>query len=156
MHVQYLKKILFLFIMTSFKFLFQNSSLTWYTSDPDFTKCFEKTVLVIFPIAFFWIFLPLEYYWLNKSLNRNIPWTWKNVSKFLIVTAILVICVCDFFANVSDDMPIVKVDIYMPLVKLLTYVSNILILRLSNVNIFLNCFHQYHTILRNMFQTIFK
>ncbi|XP_066253825.1 multidrug resistance-associated protein 1-like isoform X2 [Euwallacea similis] len=100
---------------------FWNSSLTWYTDNPDFTICFEKTVFVLVPVVYFWLFLPLEYYWLRKSLNRDVPWTWKNVSKFLIISTICVLCACDFLFNLSEDVPVVKVDIFMPLIKFGTF-----------------------------------
>ena len=42
---------------------FWNSTLTWYTNDPDITECFRDTVLVGVPCAFLWaIGLPL-YAW---------------------------------------------------------------------------------------------
>lgn len=110
--------------------------MTWYTDDPDFTKCFEKTVLVLVPVIFFWGFLPLEFYWLKKSRNRDVPWNWKNIIKFLIISAVSVLSVADLLSNLSEDVALVKVDIFMPLLKVATFVSIEPFLKMLYINYF--------------------
>ena len=43
-------------------------NLTWNTTDPDFTPCFHKTVLVYIPCGFLWIFS----YFGNIALFSNV------------------------------------------------------------------------------------
>lgn len=63
--------------------LLQNVSVTWNTNNPDLTPCFEKTVLAWIPCLFLWIFSPLEVFYMLSSKQRNIPWSWLNISKFV-------------------------------------------------------------------------
>lgn len=107
---------------SSLKFTFQNSSLTWKTDDPSFTRCFEQTVLVWIPCLFIWIFSPLEYYYQEVSFNRYIPWNWKNFSKVLINALIFAVCFSDFISSAGADV-FERVDIFMPLLKVVTFVS---------------------------------
>ncbi|KAJ6635067.1 Multidrug resistance-associated protein 1, partial [Pseudolycoriella hygida] len=63
-----------------------NDSITWVDSDtiPDLTECFKQTILVWVPCAFFLFFFPFELYFRFNSRNATIPWSFLNVSKFVI------------------------------------------------------------------------
>ena len=67
-------------------------SLTWYTEQPDFTKCFHATVLVYVPCGCLWLFLPV---WLilRDSSPLGVGHSsskWASVTKLrLLVAAIL-------------------------------------------------------------------
>jgi hypothetical protein len=50
---------------------------------PDFTICFERTVLVWAPCAFLWLFSFLEVFYILNSKARDVPFTWLNISKFV-------------------------------------------------------------------------
>ncbi|XP_050313202.1 multidrug resistance-associated protein 1-like [Anthonomus grandis grandis] len=99
---------------------FWNSTLTWHTLDPEFTPCFEKTVLVWIPCLFLWVFSPLEMHYQKASPNKYIPWNWKNSLKLLINALICALCLSDFITNSGNDV-LVKVDIYQPLCRLVTF-----------------------------------
>ncbi|XKL66874.1 hypothetical protein PGB90_010294 [Kerria lacca] len=60
---------------------FWDLNTTWNTEYPDFTICFEKTILVWIPCAFLWICLPLEIYYLRHSKAFNIPFNLYNITK---------------------------------------------------------------------------
>jgi hypothetical protein len=66
---------------------FQRPNVTWgengTSSVPDFTICFERTVLVWAPCAFLWIFSCFEVFYILNSRARDIPFTWLNISKFV-------------------------------------------------------------------------
>lgn len=64
-------------------FVEQDINITWNSDDPDFTPCFEKTVLVLIPCAFLWIFLPLEIYYLRRTKAYNIPFNLYNIVKLV-------------------------------------------------------------------------
>jgi len=83
------------FIIFRFSFFFpplQDWNLSWNTTDPDVTLCFEKTVLIWMPCLFIWLFAPLEVYYLVKSKYRDIPWNWLNLAKM----------VCHVFFSIND------------------------------------------------------
>ncbi|XP_060530036.1 multidrug resistance-associated protein 1-like isoform X5 [Cylas formicarius] len=99
---------------------FWNSTLTWDTDDPDFTKCFEKTVLVWIPCVFLWLFSSLEVYYIASSKKKDIPWNFLNCFKLLVTGGVCVLMLSDFVTNVkmtsTRDVP--PVDIYSPIIKL--------------------------------------
>ncbi|XP_066155170.1 multidrug resistance-associated protein 1-like [Euwallacea fornicatus] len=99
---------------------FWNSTLTWNTDDPEFTPCFEKTVLVWIPCQFLWLFSPLQIYFQVSSPNKYIPWNWKNFLKLLINALICAVALSDFITSAGGDVN-TKVDIFIPLLKFITF-----------------------------------
>ncbi|XP_061394493.1 multidrug resistance-associated protein 1 isoform X16 [Musca vetustissima] len=100
---------------------------TWYTFDPDFTPCFEQTVLVWAPCAFFWAFCIFDFYYLKASLDKNIPWNKLNISKLLLTLALLVLTAVDFIMamvkkgdEATADL-IYPVEIWTPVIKFATF-----------------------------------
>ncbi|XP_020713183.1 multidrug resistance-associated protein 1 isoform X11 [Ceratitis capitata] len=106
---------------------FWDSNETWWTSDPDFTKCFEKTVLVWGPCAFLWVFCIFDFYYLKASLDKNIPWNKLNISKLVIMGALLILSATDFImalvknGDESTTALINAVDIWCPVIKFVTF-----------------------------------
>lgn len=116
----------------------QDTALTWNTTHPDLTKCFEKTVLVWAPCIFFWIFSSLEVFYIVNSKNKDIPWNFLNVSKLLINCLLIILSVTDFataikFINDGHES-VHNVDVYTPVVKILTFVS---------ITFYLQCFFNF-------------
>jgi ATP-binding cassette subfamily C (CFTR/MRP) protein 1 len=108
---------------------FWNSSLSWYTSDPDLTKCFERTVLVWVPCVFLWTFSSLEVYYILHSKKRDIPWNWVNVSKLLGTAVLFVLTVTDLVTSInSSESDTYNVDIYTPIIKLLSFALSAVLL----------------------------
>lgn len=105
----------------------QNANLTWYTNDPDFTVCFQKTVLVWTPCLWLWTFLWLEIIYIKHSMSRNIPWGLLNVSKLALTTALILLTAIDLCVAISQRNGIIlrPVDYCTPLIKLTTFVSEI-------------------------------
>lgn len=110
--------------------MLQNWTVTWDTDDPDFTGCFEKTVLVWIPCLFLWTFASLEVYYILSSKKRNIPWNFLNVSKIIVTTLLILLSFSDLVTNVayseSETFDVYNVDIYTPVIKLLSFVSILL------------------------------
>ncbi|XP_055837482.1 multidrug resistance-associated protein 1-like [Episyrphus balteatus] len=112
---------------------FWNLNITWNTEDPDFTPCFEQTILVWIPCVFLWIFMFLELYYLRASLDKNIPWNFKNISKLLLHIALLALCIADIVLALmkqnSDEDIIYPLDIWGPVIKFVTFtIASILVL----------------------------
>ncbi|XP_054721334.1 multidrug resistance-associated protein 1-like [Uloborus diversus] len=66
-----------------------NLNETWYTDIPDFTTCFQDTVLILVPSVIFSITGLINICRLSKFPARPLPWTWLNISKLLIVTLMI-------------------------------------------------------------------
>ncbi|XP_069171929.1 multidrug resistance-associated protein 1 isoform X6 [Procambarus clarkii] len=84
-------------------FLPRDLDVTWNTTDPDFTLCFEQTVLVWVPCGFLWLFAPLEIFYLRDSVDRLVPWTWLNISKLVVSVLLLSLQCISFFYAVQQD-----------------------------------------------------
>ncbi|XP_063235805.1 multidrug resistance-associated protein 1-like isoform X3 [Bacillus rossius redtenbacheri] len=116
---------------------FWDANLTWYTEDPDLTPCFQKTVLVWVPCAFLWLFSPLETYYILHSKTRNVPWNWLNVSKLASSGALVLLSLVELgFAakRNSEGLETYPVDIYSPLVMLVTLALSVVFVVLNRRN----------------------
>ncbi|XP_055920592.1 multidrug resistance-associated protein 1-like [Eupeodes corollae] len=114
---------------------FWNLTTLWNTNDPDFTPCFEQTVLVWIPCGFLWIFMFLELYYLRASLDKDIPWNFKNISKIVLHVALHVLCVWDFVKALilkgSEDNLIYPIDVWGPVIKFFTFAVAIMFVFLN-------------------------
>ncbi|KAF0310803.1 Multidrug resistance-associated protein 1 [Amphibalanus amphitrite] len=99
---------------------FWNTSLTWDADVPDFTPCFERTVLVWVPCGFLWLFSPVETLMVLRSNDRFIPWTVLNICKYLFASVLLILQLGGLIYAVtqhsSDPDSIRSVDIYTPVI----------------------------------------
>uniref|UniRef100_A0A1B6E9X5 ABC-type glutathione-S-conjugate transporter n=1 Tax=Clastoptera arizonana TaxID=38151 RepID=A0A1B6E9X5_9HEMI len=111
-----------------------DTNKTWNTSNPDFTLCFEKTVLVWVPCLFLWIFSPLEIYYILHSNTRNVPWSVLNILKLSIVLLLIFLNIIQYASasmmNSKGDLTY-AVDIWTPVVRIVTFLY-VLILILWN------------------------
>ncbi|KAG8248929.1 Canalicular multispecific organic anion transporter 1 [Homalodisca vitripennis] len=62
----------------------QDLGQSWDTPNPDFSLCFEKTVLVWGPCLLLWILSPIEIYLMMISKCRDIPWGFTNTAKLIL------------------------------------------------------------------------
>ncbi|VVD06181.1 unnamed protein product [Leptidea sinapis] len=102
-----------------------DSNLTWYTENPEFTPCFEKTVLIWIPCGFLWLTALLDAYYILNSKERNIPWNILNISKLVITILLIVFKFVDLGVAVhkssNEEEDVFSADYYAPLVKILTF-----------------------------------
>ncbi|XP_049538576.1 multidrug resistance-associated protein 1 isoform X1 [Anopheles darlingi] len=101
---------------------FWDLNLTWYTDDPDLTPCFQQTVLVWAPCAFLWVFSLLELYYLRRSPNKDIPWSFVNLSKLFLIGLLIVLTIVDLANAISTDGVSAPVFYYTPAIKIATFV----------------------------------
>ncbi|XP_048480556.1 multidrug resistance-associated protein 1 isoform X3 [Plutella xylostella] len=110
---------------------FWDSNLTWYTEDPTFTPCFEKTVLVWAPCLFLWLASVFEAYYILNSKEGVIPWNVLNITKLSLTSLLIVLTFVDLGVTVhktSEEQPVYDVDYYSPIVKILTFALSATIL----------------------------
>lgn len=121
---------------------FWNTSLTWYTDNPDLTQCFRDTVLPGVPCGLLWLSIPIWYHWTSnyhsklkvkksnpdKSAEVKDRLTFLFVAK-LVVQLLLVVNLCGELAlrmvNLSD---LKGSDVFFPCCTFLTIVLATIIL----------------------------
>ncbi|XP_065568544.1 multidrug resistance-associated protein 1-like isoform X2 [Artemia franciscana] len=109
-----------------------DANITWNTDNPDFTDCFQKTVLVWVPCIWLWLFSLLELYYIYSSKTRLIPWTALNIIKTVVNLLLITLCIIDFAWAVDSEsagrLPVFPADIYTPLIKCATLVLSLVLL----------------------------
>ncbi|KAF5296657.1 hypothetical protein FQR65_LT10197 [Abscondita terminalis] len=117
---------------------FWNTSLTWDTDDPDFTKCFEKTIFVWVPCIFLWLLSSLEVGYIIRSRNKNIPWNFLNIAKLVITIFLIILSIIDLSIAIkyskNEEYSVHGVDIYTPAIKMLTFALSALLLVYNRKN----------------------
>ncbi|CAM1304666.1 Uncharacterised protein g3835 [Pycnogonum litorale] len=84
---------------------FWDPKLTWYTSNPDFTECFQNTALVWIPAGYLLLFTPYHFYKIIKWPQSSISWNIHNVSQ-------LVLCLLLLMSSVADLCWVLLKDTY--------------------------------------------
>lgn len=91
------------------------------------------------PCAVLWTFSSLEVYYILHSKRRDIPWNWLNVAKLLGTSILFVLTVTDLVTAInsasSSESDVYKVDIYTPVVKLLSFVSILELFMISSLKL---------------------
>ncbi|XP_074237713.1 multidrug resistance-associated protein 1 isoform X2 [Saimiri boliviensis] len=72
-------------------------NLTWYTSNPDFTKCFQNTVLVWVPCFYLWACFPFYFLYLSRHDRGYIQMTPLNKTKTALGFLLWIVCWADLF-----------------------------------------------------------
>ncbi|XP_045104248.1 multidrug resistance-associated protein 1-like isoform X3 [Portunus trituberculatus] len=113
---------------------FLNSTLTWNTTNPDLTLCFERTVLVWVPCGYLWLLAPIEVANLRNSVDRLVPWSILNISKLVTTMALLVLqCVNLFYAvhqnSIGENVP--SVDYVTPVIIFLSLILEMVFMLLN-------------------------
>uniref|UniRef100_G3N5J3 Multidrug resistance-associated protein 1 n=1 Tax=Gasterosteus aculeatus aculeatus TaxID=481459 RepID=G3N5J3_GASAC len=70
---------------------------TWYTTKPDFTQCFQNTVLVWLPCLYLWICAPLYLLYLRSHDHGYIRMSHINRAKTAVGLLLWIICWADVF-----------------------------------------------------------
>lgn len=102
---------------------FWDANVTWYTYNPDFTPCFERTVLVWVPCFFLWVFTPMEIFYIKSSPDRLVPWSWLNICKLIGSTLLMTVQCVDFFHAVyrnANEGEVYGVDYAAPAIIFFT------------------------------------
>ncbi|XP_036923546.1 multidrug resistance-associated protein 1 [Sturnira hondurensis] len=72
-------------------------NVTWYTSNPDFTKCFQNTVLAWVPCFYLWICFPFYFLYLSHHDRGYIQMTHLNKAKTALGFLLWIVCWADLF-----------------------------------------------------------
>nr|XP_054298331.1 multidrug resistance-associated protein 1-like isoform X4 [Pongo pygmaeus] len=72
-------------------------NVTWYTSNPDFTKCFQSTVLMWVPCFYLWACFPFYFLCLSRHDRGYIQMTLLNKTKTALGFLLWIVCWADLF-----------------------------------------------------------
>uniref|UniRef100_A0A8C9HUR6 Multidrug resistance-associated protein 1 n=2 Tax=Piliocolobus tephrosceles TaxID=591936 RepID=A0A8C9HUR6_9PRIM len=72
-------------------------NVTWYTSNPDFTKCFQNMVLVWVPCFYLWACFPFYFLYLSRHDRGYIQMTLLNKTKTALGFLLWIVCWADLF-----------------------------------------------------------
>ncbi|XP_071043193.1 multidrug resistance-associated protein 1 isoform X2 [Parasteatoda tepidariorum] len=106
---------------------FWDPSLTWNTTVPLFTPCFLKVGLIWAPVAFFWLFIPLEIYFISSTKKKLIPWSVLNISKLVIIFLMMALTIGDMsyqMVQFSKTGHVAPFEYYTPFLLFLTLAAN--------------------------------
>ncbi|XP_043350056.1 multidrug resistance-associated protein 1 isoform X3 [Dermochelys coriacea] len=76
---------------------FWDWNLTWHTENPDFTKCFQNTILVWVPCIYLWVCFPIYFLYLRCHDRGYIQMSHFNKAKTALGLLLWIICWADLF-----------------------------------------------------------
>lgn len=115
---------------TDFNYSLKDWDVTWNTDSPDFTPCFERTVLCLLPCLFLWLFSLVDVYCSHTSDAKEIPWSPLNVGKLAATTILtcleigLIIISRVILPGTTPSYVLYPVDLYVPAIRATTLVSS--------------------------------
>merc|ERR1712155_201669 len=89
-------------------------SLTWWTSDPDFTPCFHQVVLSGAPLVLLILLLPIEIYFCYKSNSNSIPWSLRNILRVMGMISMVMLALIDIILTVTSTKKLFISSIISP------------------------------------------
>ena len=101
-----------------------NSNQTWNTETPQFTECFQSTVLVYTPAAVLLLSSSLDIFNCARSKVRTIPWSPLLISKVSITSVILVLSCLELSSVVISSFSSVA-EILDPSIKILCFILSL-------------------------------
>ncbi|XP_023385436.1 multidrug resistance-associated protein 1 [Pteropus vampyrus] len=72
-------------------------NVTWNTSNPDFTKCFQNTILVWAPCVYLWVCFPFYFLYLSHHDRGYIQMTHLNKAKTALGFLLWIVCWAELF-----------------------------------------------------------
>uniref|UniRef100_A0A8C4VBS7 Multidrug resistance-associated protein 1 n=2 Tax=Falco tinnunculus TaxID=100819 RepID=A0A8C4VBS7_FALTI len=72
-------------------------NLTWHTENPDFTQCFQNTVLVCIPCIYLWVCFPVYFLYLRCHDRGYIQMSNLNKAKTALGLILWIVCWADLF-----------------------------------------------------------
>uniref|UniRef100_A0A8C0BVV2 Multidrug resistance-associated protein 1 n=1 Tax=Buteo japonicus TaxID=224669 RepID=A0A8C0BVV2_9AVES len=72
-------------------------NLTWHTENPDFTQCFQNTVLVWIPCIYLWVCFPVYFLYLHCHDRGYIQMSNLNKAKTALGLILWIVCWADLF-----------------------------------------------------------
>ncbi|XP_075422206.1 multidrug resistance-associated protein 1-like isoform X3 [Ascaphus truei] len=74
-----------------------DANVSWHTQNPDFTKCFQNTVLVWIPCVYLWACFPFYLFYLQRNDQGYIQMSHLSKAKTAIGFILWIVCWADLF-----------------------------------------------------------
>ena len=107
-----------------------NTTEIWNSTNPDFTKCFHDVVLPSVPLCYLIPLLPIEIYFMWKTVARPIPFGVKNLLRTLGIFLLLGPSIVQLSSKLTDIKELA--DVIHPSVEILSFLIA-LILNVANI-----------------------
>ncbi|BFZ17907.1 hypothetical protein BsWGS_20945 [Bradybaena similaris] len=111
-----------------------DANLTWETSDPDFTSCFQKSILALVPCFFLWLVIPFRILQLWHAHAGVIPWGWLSVLKMAVAGVLFAFATYEFcfvIAEAADGESKPPIEFLSPFAVLVTMILVMILLNLE-------------------------
>ncbi|KAL3254640.1 hypothetical protein MRX96_054164 [Rhipicephalus microplus] len=108
-----------------------DNSLTWDAETPDFTPCFQETVLVWVPCLFLWLTCPFDVVAFKRSRNPPLPWTFLNIAKVLLSVVLIVtsaVEIAQALTRYADGHIVFPVEYYAPVARMVTFLLAVVLM----------------------------
>ena len=86
---------------------FWNTNITWETGEdriPDFTPCFQKTVISWFPTLVLLVVSSIELPKYYKSEHCDIPWNLLNITKTILTCLLTILTIIELGFTIATDL----------------------------------------------------
>ena len=96
--------------------------LTWYTENPDFTHCFQYTILIYVPALVLALFLPFKWKTWQHTKHGHVPWTPIIGARLSLNLVLVVINLLQFIMEIVwlDEMRAIS-NIIAPIILVITF-----------------------------------
>ncbi|CAG5122310.1 unnamed protein product, partial [Candidula unifasciata] len=111
-----------------------DTNLTWDTPDPDFTPCFQKSILALVPCFFLWLVIPFRILQLWHAHVGIIPWNWLSVLKMAVAGVLFAFAAYEFcfvIAEAADGESKPPIEFLSPFAVLVTMILVMILLNLE-------------------------
>ncbi|KAM6054990.1 multidrug resistance-associated protein 1 isoform 2-T2 [Chlamydotis macqueenii] len=88
-------------------------NLTWHTENPDFTQCFQNTVLVWIPCIYLWICFPVYFLYLRSHDRGYIQMSNLNKAKTALGLILWIVCWADLFYSFWESQNIFRAPFFL-------------------------------------------
>ncbi|XP_059142742.1 multidrug resistance-associated protein 1-like isoform X2 [Physella acuta] len=111
-----------------------DTNVTWDTPTPDFTPCFQTSILALVPCFFLFLLAPFRIFLLWRHKLKVITWTWLSALKVVVLGMLMLFAFYEFIMGIvrranDDTKPII--DILSPLCVVFTMVLVFIIIVLE-------------------------
>ncbi|KAF1518623.1 Multidrug resistance-associated protein 1, partial [Eudyptes sclateri] len=88
-------------------------NLTWHTENPDFTQCFQNTVLVWIPCMYLWVCFPVYFLYLRCHDRGYIQMSNLNKAKTALGLILWIVCWADLFYSFWESQNVFRAPFFL-------------------------------------------
>ncbi|OQV14983.1 Multidrug resistance-associated protein 1 [Hypsibius exemplaris] len=120
---------------------FWDRNLTWNTSQPDLTQCFQTTVLAWVPTAFLILTIPLQYYSVSQLTGKGKNWTLLSLTKMIFLVILILVSLTELTSLSYKSASQWEGEELVPPAELVAAASRVLALLIASVFIVVDKWH---------------